>query len=186
MVPPQGGPYEVRLPVGTKTLVARALTATSTQVLTAELPYEHAVKNGETVASIARRYHLRTKDLANANNLSPRERLVAGVRLVIPKRYAAGAAQIPDKAPKKPTVDEPAERVVASVPDADGFVIHKVKRGESLWSIAEDYNVTVQNLFKWNNLKRSFIKPGKPLKVKVAQKPVGHLRSKKSPRSKRT
>jgi membrane-bound lytic murein transglycosylase D len=140
MVPPQKGPYEIRLPVGTKTLVGRALSASSNQVLAADMPYEHTIKHGDTIANLARRYRIRTKDLANANNMSPKEKLVAGFKIIVPKRYAPGAAQIPEKASssKKPSNAEPEDRVVASVPDGEGFVIHKVKRGESLWSIAED------------------------------------------------
>lgn len=49
---------------------------------------------------------------------------------------------------------------------SDDFVTHTVRRGESLWTIAERYDVTVQNLFKWNGLRKSQIHPGRKLRIK--------------------
>jgi LysM repeat protein len=49
-----------------------------------------------------------------------------------------------------------------------GYVTHTVRRGESLWSISEKYNVTVQELFRWNGLRKGGrIMPGKKLKIKA-------------------
>ncbi|NBX82713.1 LysM domain-containing protein [bacterium] len=42
-----------------------------------------------------------------------------------------------------------------------------VQKGESLWSISEKYNVTVQSIFKWNTLKKSRIFPGNKLKILI-------------------
>jgi LysM repeat protein len=38
--------------------------------------------------------------------------------------------------------------------DADGRVFHEVKAGQSLWSIAIAYKITIADLEKWNNLSR--------------------------------
>ncbi len=42
---------------------------------------------------------------------------------------------------------------------------HKVKRGESLGSIADTYGVTIDDLKEWNNLSSTRINAGKQLKV---------------------
>ena len=40
---------------------------------------------------------------------------------------------------------------------------HIVQSGESIWSIAQKYNVSEQNIMKWNNLKNDKIYPGQKL-----------------------
>jgi membrane-bound lytic murein transglycosylase D len=165
MVPPGGEPYEVRVPVGSRVLVERALSAIRTKLAQAALPIEHVVRHGETLASVARRYHLRARELANANNLGPREKLKPGATLLIPNR-AKLASQTSDS-------DEPKLRHAVSVkPNEAGFIFHTVRRGESLWSISEKYDVTVQDLFRWNDLRRSKLMPGKKLKIKSNGPPV--------------
>ena len=44
--------------------------------------------------------------------------------------------------------------------DASGRLSHKVRSGESLWSIARRYEVAVTDLRSWNGLSGSLIKPG--------------------------
>src|SRR5690606_8987901 len=56
---------------------------------------------------------------------------------------------------------------VAVKPAEASAVYHRVKRGESLGSIAKKYRVEVQDLRVWNNIKRNsnVIVPGQKLKI---------------------
>lgn len=45
------------------------------------------------------------------------------------------------------------------------LIYHKIKRGESLSTIARKYRVTVTNIKKWNNLRNNKIVAGKRLKI---------------------
>ncbi len=45
----------------------------------------------------------------------------------------------------------------------DGW--HTVRPGESLWSIARHYSISVAKLERWNHLRKHKIKPGQVLKV---------------------
>jgi LysM repeat protein len=47
--------------------------------------------------------------------------------------------------------------VKIATPDADGMIYHVVETGQSLWSIAIAYKVTVRDLQNWNNLATSTI-----------------------------
>ena len=42
--------------------------------------------------------------------------------------------------------------VVTATPNPDGSVIHKVESGQSLWSIAIAYGVTIAQILEWNGL----------------------------------
>jgi LysM repeat protein len=45
--------------------------------------------------------------------------------------------------------------VKIATPDADGKVFHEVRAGQSFWSIAIAYQITIHDLEVWNNLSRS-------------------------------
>ena len=49
---------------------------------------------------------------------------------------------------------------------------HKVRKGESLGSISDKYNVSLAEIRKWNNIKSSRIVPGQTLKVQAQVKKV--------------
>jgi LysM repeat protein len=46
--------------------------------------------------------------------------------------------------------------VKVATPDADGRIYHVVQAGQSFWSIAIAYQVTIQDLEVWNNLSRDY------------------------------
>lgn len=54
---------------------------------------------------------------------------------------------------------------VASSPEAE-YKVHTVKKGEGLWDIARQYNVTIEDIVKWNDLNDTKIKMGEKLKIK--------------------
>ncbi len=91
--------------------------------------HTHKVKSGETLYSIAREFGITEQALKEANPaVHPRE-LKPGQRLIIP--------QPPEE--KIVREQEPAY-------DAEGFAYHKVKKRETLYSIARFYEVTVQDI----------------------------------------
>ena len=158
---PPGGSYDLRIPTGSKVLAERALADLRSKYTHGDLPTQHVVKAGETLTSVSLRYRVRPRDIAEINNLNPKEKLSPGLSLIIPKKGEMGAGS--SRAKRSVSAASPREGAVLK----GGFVGHTVRRGESLWSIAEKYNVTVQELFRWNNLKNSRIQAGKRLKIKA-------------------
>lgn len=146
IVPPNMANYEIRVPVGSRALVERAVAAMKTGLTVVDNDKEYLVRRGDTLTSVANRYRLRKKDLAAANNLSLKEKLEPGSSLIIPSGAKAAVYEAP--------------RVVSG-----GGTTHTVRSGESLWSIAEQYDVRVGDLFEWNDLENGKIFPGKKLVV---------------------
>ncbi len=71
--------------------------------------------------------------------------------------------------------------VKISTPDADGKIIHVVEPGQTYWSIAVAYKITVKDLEYWNNLSRDTVLligqrlyiPGKDTRGYATPTPVG-------------
>ena len=75
--------YELKVPDGTGDIVRAHLAQADPDEL-APLDW-HTVKKGETLVSVARNLRVRRTDLAEANYLSTRARLLIGQRLIIPR-----------------------------------------------------------------------------------------------------
>ncbi|NUQ84737.1 MAG: LysM peptidoglycan-binding domain-containing protein [Anaerolineales bacterium] len=101
----------------------------------------HVVQAGQSFWSIAIAYQITIQDLETWNNLSRNIPLQTGQRLFIPNKNTEGYAT--------PT---PRGMVVLSAPDADGRIIHEVQPYQTLITIAEAYNVTVERILALNGL----------------------------------
>ncbi|MBI3048334.1 MAG: LysM peptidoglycan-binding domain-containing protein [Acidobacteria bacterium] len=167
--PVRAGEYELKLPPGTADIVRARLAQTDPAEL-APLNW-YTVKKGETLLSIAKKLKVSRTDLAEANYLSTRARLQSGQRLVIPRAPALLLAARPETPP--PAVEPPSEPVVVAVSDTGpevtparpASITYRVKRGDTLSSIARLYRTTVASLKAWNRLRSNSIKVGQRLTI---------------------
>ena len=116
--------------------------------------FVHVVKRGESLGSIARKYHVTVAKIKQWNHLR-RETIHVGQRLTI---YRSGApmAQVGRNNNNNRNNNTPAPSVRT----------HTVKRGETLSSIAKKYHCTVNQLKQWNNLRSNTVRVGQKLKIK--------------------
>jgi LysM repeat protein len=105
---------------------------------------QHVVQTGENLYRIAKRYNATISAIVDANELENPNVIYVGQVLTIPGGATDG--QIPsDEEP------ESAEPVEDETP-APSEQIHVVQRGENLWRIAEQYDVSVQAIIDLNNI----------------------------------
>jgi len=163
--------YELKVPPGAADIVRAQLAQTDPTEL-APLNW-HTVKKGETLLSIAKKLKVSRTDLAEANYLRTSARLQPGERLVIPRAPALLLAARPE-APLPSTVDAPQEppAVVAVSTSATKQpasqpvpITYRVKRGDTLSSIARLYRTTVAALKTWNHLRSNSIQIGQRLTI---------------------
>jgi membrane-bound lytic murein transglycosylase D len=160
--------YELRVPAGSASLVESALSETDKADL-APLRW-HTVKKGETIATIARKLKVSRADLAEANYLSARASLRAGQQLIIPRAPQLLLAARTDT-PAPPVETRKTAVVAASnvTPRAEKSdqtkLFYRVKRGDTLFSIARLYKTTVASLKSWNRIRGNAIQPGQRLTI---------------------
>ena len=100
----------------------------------------HRIRKGETLSTIARRYHTSVSRIARANNLRSNSRIYAGKKL-----------KIPQKGKVVYTVDASKTAPVSTT----HATTHVVRKGDSLWNIARRYGTTTKKIQRYNNLKGS-------------------------------
>jgi membrane-bound lytic murein transglycosylase D len=158
--------YELKVPTGTGDMV-RAHLAQSDPDDLAPLNW-HTVKKGETLATIAKKLKVNRTDLAEANYLSTRAKVATGQRLIIPRAPALLAARTDNPAPdtesRQVEVALPTPAPEAAEP-AHASLIYRVKRGDTLFSIAKLYRTTVASLKTWNRLRSNSIQVGQRLTI---------------------
>ena len=127
----------------------------------------HKVLKGQTLKTIAAKYGISVSKLKAWNGIKG-DKAKVGSMLKVTK-YNTESAIEPSKAPIKPvvdekkaTLDEPVVKPVVS----ESPKLHIVAAGQSLFSIANLYGVTVENLKQWNGLKDAQVKIGDHLKIR--------------------
>lgn len=69
------------------------------------------------------------------------------------------------------------EQILKEVAKVSDRTVHKVKKGETLASIAKKYNVSVSSLKQWNNLKKDTLKVGQKLTIFTSGGPMASSNS---------
>ena len=138
MSTPPDESFDLHLPAGTRDVFQRDI---------AEIPVEkrrfwrfHTVEEGDTLAGLARTWHVSVSELAFVNQLQAASDLSSVDSLVIPL------------AP-------------VSEPRALRSTLYRPRRGDTLVTIADRFGVTVQQLRRWNHLSGGVLAPGRSLYV---------------------
>ena len=128
-------------------LAAAPRVANKTRQKAPQIPAQYKVRNGDNLWLIAKRFQLRSKEIAAWNQISLDELLQPGQ--IIDLRYA-----LEDKK------QQPEVQMTASVDS------YSVKRGDSMDSIARRFGIDLQKLLLWNELGiDELIFPGQELQV---------------------
>lgn len=136
--------YDLKIPPGKKDTLLAKLEHIPEFTQTAPGIVYHRVRPGETLSTIASRYNTSVNQIAFYNNIRRANYIVAGMILKIPQSGKIGAGS----AEAKPKI-----------------ITYKVRRGDSLWTLAKRYNTTTKKIQELNQLKSVNLKIGQTLKI---------------------
>jgi membrane-bound lytic murein transglycosylase D len=110
---------------------------------------EYVVQQGENIAAIARKNKVSITDLQEWNQLH-NDNIEAGTKIILDKNK---------------TIVVKSSKVEKESKTKDQ--LYYVKKGDSLFSIAQKQGVTVSDIKKWNGIRGNELKPGMKLKISL-------------------
>jgi membrane-bound lytic murein transglycosylase D len=137
MSTPRDMDFDLHIPVGTKDVYLDRLKSIPEDKRTSWR--FHTVRPGESLDGIATSLHSHASDIASANGISLGETVAPGDELVVPVAPASSGAGHPQH--------------------------YTARRGDTLVTVADRFNVSTEDLRKWNHLSSSAITPGRSLAV---------------------
>ena len=182
--------YDLRGNLGGFSTTDAALTATANRpkpdsrgIITYPNYQVVVARGGDTANSIAQRLGIDGTELARFNGVSPDVRLRGGEILALPRKLPGSSpgtvdieslagdaiAAAPATAPVESTPLTPS--TPAPVQPGPEPIRHKVERGETAYTIARLYQVSVTSLAEWNGLGSDFaVREGQYLLIPVASR----------------
>jgi membrane-bound lytic murein transglycosylase D len=108
----------------------------------------HAMVDGETLRDVARTYHVSLSSLEEVNHLDPDATVPDGFWLTVP-----------------------------AAPTQARLVHYRVRHTESLEAIADNFDVTVPELKRWNHLRSNYVHRGARLRIYAGGEPLDPSRA---------
>jgi membrane-bound lytic murein transglycosylase D len=128
----------------------------------------YKLKANETLPQVAARFGLPLETLRTVNGIGARAKVPVGHALLVPSQ-----------APSDATIASLQSAVFTAVPSGRTFY-HRVRKGETMQSIAARYDVTAQELKSWNKSAGPSLVAGQRLRVVSDMAPAAAKKSKHS------
>ena len=111
---------------------------------------DYSVKSGDTLGEIAEKFHTLASNIRSWNGLYYGQHIYPKQKLTlwVPENYEANG------------------RVASSAKVLPAGSYHVVKSGDTLWDIAQKYDISISNLKRINNMRSNNIRPGEKLKIR--------------------
>lgn len=110
----------------------------------------HIVQPGDTFWDLSRQYKVKSHSLARWNGMAIRDPLRAGQKLVIwTSKASAGHSSVRQTAN---TIQR---------------ISYRVRNGDSLYLIAQKFNVAIHDLKRWNSFTSKYLQPGQTIRLYV-------------------
>ena len=142
------GNYSLRIPAGKADMLLASLDDIPISYPPRPAYVYHRIRHGESLSTIARRYHSSVRKIMWANNMRRSSYIVAGKKLKIPLGRMTSY--------RPPTH----HKHTANLPST-----HVVHSGDSLWNIAKRYGTTTKKIQELNNLRTTRLHIGQVLKI---------------------
>ncbi len=140
--------YSLRIPKGKADILLASLDDIPVSYPPRPAYVYHRIRHGESLSTIARRYHSSVRKIMWANNMRRSSYIVAGKKLKIPLGRMTSY---------RPSMQDKNQRDLPST--------HIVHSGDSLWNIAKRYGTTTKKIRELNHLSTTRLHIGQVLKI---------------------
>jgi len=144
------GEHSILLPIDKAELFAAKLDLLDQPLVSWQA---HRLRAGETLPKVAAKFGMSVETLRAVNGIGPRTRVPIGHALLVPSQRASAESE-----------ETLVKAVFTTVPQGRTFY-YRVRRGDSMSSIASRYAVTVQDIRGWNGLVQNALKVGQQLRI---------------------
>ncbi len=124
----------------------------------------YTLRDSETLADVAKRAGLTEASLRDANRIPPRYRLAPRSTILIPRDETMEDDIAPEKIAASFTL----------VPEQSNYrqITYRVRKGDTLHSVARRWNVKTEEIAAWNNLRGNALFAGQRLSLTVVRGPA--------------
>lgn len=112
--------------------------------------FTYTVKKGDSLYSIAKMFDTTVQMIVDLNNLKTTN-LSIGQKLILPETYPTGDIVLPN------------------------YINYTVKKGDNLYSIARNYNLSVDTIMKDNSLNSQNLSIGQNLRIRLNESTSGEI-----------
>lgn len=123
-------------------------------------PPTHTVRDGETLFGISRSYDVSVEQIREWNNLS--NNLIHAGQVLIVGPAGRSPAERPSQRPEQRQIHPTGETIV-----------HTVEAGQTLFRLSRMYDVTIEDIKKWNDLRNNVISIGQKIVIRPAGDTTG-------------
>ncbi|MBD3414584.1 MAG: LysM peptidoglycan-binding domain-containing protein [Candidatus Aminicenantes bacterium] len=141
--------YTLKVPAGTLEMASSVVNSLPRWIPPEATYFIHYVRRGETVSEIASRYGTSISSIARLNRLNRRYLIRPGQRLKVPGSSRSRSTSVPSR----------------NLSKQGNNLIYTVRRGDSLYLIANAFGTTIQNIKNLNNLNSSRLDVGQKLVI---------------------
>ncbi|MFQ6607464.1 MAG: LysM peptidoglycan-binding domain-containing protein [Fidelibacterota bacterium] len=144
--------YTLKLPMGKKETFTTAFNALPESSRFSPQYLQHRVRRGESLSTIASKYRVSMHDIAAVNKIRNYNRIREGTKLIIPVPSTTASGPVASASAQKP----------------QKTVTYKVKKGDTLGHIAQQYGTTARTIRRWNGIRYgAYIYPSQKLTIPV-------------------
>jgi len=155
--PPNFPDYEIKIPFGKKELFLKNF-----EILYPGEKFQfktHMVQKGDTLSKIAKLYRIDPEPILEINRLNKKSQLSIGMNLLIPLPKGKEIKPTSTAMKKSDRMNQNSKTIETT---------YTIKKGDTLWSIANETGVNTGALCRWNHLDpEKILMPGDQLKLKV-------------------
>lgn len=134
----------------------------------------HKLDPKDNYYSIARRYNVRPKDIIDYNN-NAKMQIGAIIKVPTDRPFKANSSPVKTASTQNPIPQKTTATIADNVPANNNnpeYTQYKVSAGETLYAISRRFQVKVDDIISYNNLKSSNLSAGQILRIKREEAPA--------------